>query len=341
MSKVPFEKFIISLLFSNKSIPFIVDKLKTFNYHVKDEEVSEIFDDIKGILPPNIVNLLNAGNILNLDDPNHVQWLKQFDIFEIFEYMHKKYDNPPLYYKWIDDIIWAHTYEDVMTLINIFMFNGEPFDSISDIIMFKYRKKIGIDALQLYQKLFWNSKNMTSKEAMYYCIPFRTNTVVVRKIRMGNGEIINSEENNDGSDINVLFYDNNYIKWKIGYKNVKIPTAKDFFDSVKKDSFFKYQEVMNMTQSVEVFSEEGVNDKIGAYNIHRISKRNVEEQRAKLSKMWLDIYLKANESAPETKENEDFFNKLEQVSLDFNDDEKIVDIGSVPDILNDIKGDIS
>jgi len=120
----------------------------------------------------------------------------------------------------------------------------------------------------------------------------------------------------------------------------KIPTAKEFFDSVKKDSYYKYQESMNMAQSAEVFDEEGSNDKIGAYEIHRISRRNVEEQRAKLSKMWLDMYLKANESAPEAGEHDDFFKQLEQVSLDFHDDEKIMDISQVKDILEDIKGDI-
>jgi hypothetical protein len=341
MSKVPFEKFIIALLFSNKSVPFVAEKLKSFNYYISEPEILEIFDDIRGILPPSITELLNSGNPLTIDDPVHSQWLKQFDIVEIFDFMHKKYDNPPPYFKWIDDIMWAHTYEDVMTLINIFMFNGEPFESISDIISFKYRKKIGIDALQLYEKILWNSGNMTAKEALYHCIPFRTNAVIVQKIRMGNDEPARAgDDTNDGSSLTFLFPDNNYIQSKIGYKDVKIPTAKEFFDSVKKDSYYKYQESMNMAQSAEVFDEEGSNDKIGAYEIHRISRRNVEEQRAKLSKMWLDMYLKANESAPEAGEHDDFFKQLEQVSLDFHDDEKIMDISQVKDILEDIKGDI-
>jgi len=341
MSKVPFEKFIISLLFSNKSIPFVVDKLKSFNYYITEQEVLEVFNDIKGILPVSIKNLLESGNSLSLEDPSHAQWLKQFDIFEVYDYMHGKYDNPPLYFKWMEDILWAHSYEDVMTLINIFMFNGEPADSISDIISFKYRKKIGVDSFQLYEKIFWNSKDITAKEAMYHCTPFRANTIIVRKLRMGDTEKKTiDDDGDDGSNVSFLFHDNNYIKWKIGYKDCKIPNAKDFFDSVKKDSYFKYQESMNMTQSVEVFDEEGSNDKIGEYEVHRTSKRNVEEQKAKLSKMWLDMYLKANESAPEAGEHESFFKQLEQVSLDFNDDEKIVNIDDAKNILNDIKGDM-
>ena len=341
MSKIPFAKFIITLLFSNKSIPFIIEKLKSFNYHITEPEVLEIFDDIRNILPPSMRDLLNAGNPLNIEDASHQQWLKQLDVYEIFDFMHKKYDNPPEHFKWIEDIMWAHTYEDVMTLINIFMFNDEPLESISNIISFKYRKKIGIEALKMYENIFWNSKNMTAKEAMYHCVPFRTNTVIVRKIRLGGTDTdAHDDDADDGSSVSFIFYDNDYIKWKIGYKDVKIPTAREFFESIKKDSYFKYQEAMNMTQSVEVFDEEGNNEKIGAFEVHKISRRNVEEQRAKLTKAWLDMYLKANESAPDAGEHEEFFKQLEQVSLDFHDDEKIIDIGTAKDILEDIKGDI-
>ena len=342
MSKIPFERFIIALLLSNKSIPFIVEKLKSFHYHITDAEVSEVFDDMRSILPPSITEHINAGNPLDLSNETHVQWLKQLNVFEAYDCMHGKYTEKPPYFKWMDDIIWAHTYEDVMTLINIFMFNGEPKESISNIITFKYRRKIGAEALAMYESLFWNSANITAKEAMYHCEPFRTNTVIVRKLRNGNTEIETIDDDAiAGSDVSFLFYDNNYIKWKIGYKDVKIPTSKEFFESVKKDSYFKYQESMNMTQSVDVLDEDGNNDKLGAFNLHRISRKNVEEQKAKLVKQWLDIYLTANESAPEGEEKEEFFKQLGQVSLDFNDDEVIVDINNAKDILNDIKGDLS
>lgn len=342
MSKVPFEKFIVALLLSSKSIPFIVEKLKSFHYHITDSEISEIFDDIRTVLPESLRNLINSGNAFDLGNDTHVQWLKQLNVYEIYDYMHGKYESEkPPYFKWLDDIIWAHTYEDVMTLINIFLFNGEAKASISNIISFKYRRKMAEDALILYEMVFWNSSSMTSKEAMYHCVPFRTNTVVVRKLRTGEAEIGSFDESSDmGSDVGFLFHDNNYIKWKIGYKEVEVPTAKDFLDSVKKDSYFKYYESMNMTQSIETFDEDGTNDKIGNYEAHKVSRKNVEEQKVKLARLWLNIYLKASESAPEEVEKEKFFEELGQVALDFHDDEKIMDISQSKEMLEDIKGDM-
>lgn len=342
MSKVPFEKFIVALLLSSKSIPWIVDKLKTFHYHIEDGEISEIFDDLRGVLPESIRGILDAGSPLSLENDTHIQWLKQLNVYEVYDYMHGNYSSEkPPYFKWMDDIMWVHTHEDVMTLVNIFLFNNEPKESISKIIQFKYRRKIAIDALTLYEITFWNSSVMTSKEAMYHCVPFRTNTVIVRKLREGSSEIGSySESSNDGSDVGFLFHDNNYIKWKIGYKDIEVPGTHDFFESVKKDSYFKYYEVMNMLQSVETVDEEGQNDKIGMYESHKMVKRNVEEQRAKLAKAWIDLFLKADESAPEGAEKEKFFEELGQVSLDFQDDEKIVDITKDKGMMEDIKGDM-
>jgi len=344
MSKIPFEKFILALLFLNKSVPYIVEKLKTFHYHISEPEVSEIFDDLKSILPETIRNHVIAGNPLSLKGDTHVQWLKQMSVFEVYDYMVKgaaRPENPPEYFKWMEDILWAHTYEDVMTLINILLFNGEDKASISKIVNFKYRRKIAVDALILYEMTFWDTKVMTSKEAMYHCIPFRTNTLIIRKMRAGGTEIgMFDDAANPGSNVDFLFHDNNYIKWKIGYKDIEVPGTHDFFESVKKDSYFKYYESMNMTQSVETFDEEGTNDKIGAYESHKVSRKNVEEQKAKLAKAWIDLYLKANEAAPEGAEKEKFFDELNQVSLDFHDDEKIIDVDQAKEILEDIKGDM-
>ena len=342
MSKVPFQNFIVALLFLSKSIPYIIEKLKTFRYHITDAEVSEIFDDLKTILPDSLRNHIVAGNSLDIHDDTHIQWLKQLNVFEIYDYMvRSKTPDPPEYFKWMEDILWAHGHEDVMTLINILLYNNEDKASISKIISFKYRRKIGIDALILYEMVFWNSKAITSKEAMYHCIPFRNNTAVVRNMRSGGTAVGTFDDSSTtGSDVDFLFHDNDYIKWKIGYKEVEVPGARDFFEGVKKDSYFKYYEVMNMMQSVDTIDEEGQNDKIGAYESHKISRRNVEEQKAKLSKMWLAMYMLANESAPEGAEKKKFFEELDQVSLDFNNNDKIVTIDSIPEALDDIKGDM-
>jgi hypothetical protein len=58
----------------------------------------------------------------------------------------------------------------------------------------------------------------------------------------------------------------------------------------------------------------------------------------------MDMFLKANEAMPENGEDtKDFFEKMQQLELDFveTEDEKIVRIEDVPDVMSDIKGDIS
>jgi len=52
------------------------------------------------------------------------------------------------------------------------------------------------------------------------------------------------------------------------------------------------------------------------------------------------MYMLANESAPEGAEKKRFFEELNQVALDFNNNDKIVSIDSLPEALEDIKGDM-
>jgi hypothetical protein len=354
MSKAPFKRFIITLLFFNKDVAFIVEKLKTFGYIISDTEVSSIFDDIKSILPESIKDVLSSRQVLDISSQTVIQWLNHFKVFEYYDYIIRKNksNDGPEYFKWFDDCLWIHEYEDVMTLVNIFLFNGEPHDSISDIVMFKYKKKIGVDALKLYKTIFWDCENLTAKEAYRYCKPFQNSAAIVRVLRSGEAEIEmapkNDEESSDGSDVPFTFHDSEYIKWKIGYKDIKIPDIKSFLETVKRDSYFKYYESMSMTQSVEreEEDEDGSNDKIGAFDrsLKRKRFRNVEESRAKMAKNWIDIYLKAENAIPNKGEEEskDLMKRLEQVALEYGDikDEKIVSSDQIPNLLNDIKGDM-
>jgi hypothetical protein len=347
MTRIPFKRFILSFLLLNKSISFVVGKLKEFGYFIEDKEVSQIFDELRNTLPPSITDLINAGGVMDIANETHIQWLKHFDILEFYDFILRrdKEQNPPDYFKWCNDCLWAHSYQDVMCLINILLFNEEHIDEISKIVMFKYKKKMGVETLSLYKKMFWDTDCLTAKEALQYCLPFRQNTLIISKLRSGNTEIsLMDDSSNNGSDLPVTFHDTNYIKWKVGYREINAPTVRDFVEQVKKDSYFKYYEAMNMTQSIDVEEENGTNDEFGAFDKTLTKKRNTEEQRAKLAKHWLDIFLKANEAVPVgTSETKDFFEKMQQVELDFGepDDEKIARIEDSPHILADIKGDIS
>jgi hypothetical protein len=345
MSKIPFERFIITFLILGKDIGYIISKLKEFHYHIEADEVSEIFENLKQMISENLRIKLNTKLPWSLSEEQDQQWLKQLGIYEYYDYLIRRNDknitDPPSYFKWFRDALWIHAHEDVMSLVNIFLFNQEPFDSISDIISFRYKKKISIEALQYHKIIYWDCDIISAKEALYHCIPFRKNALIIKNIKSANITTIIklNEEEDDGSDTSFVFHDSNYIKWKIGYKNIKVPEIKDFLEKVKQDSYFKYYESMTMAQSVETEEESGNND-FGPFDKKTVKRRNVEEQKAKAAKHWVELYLKADESMPDkdNKNDKDFFEKMEQLELEF-EEEKIVKIEDVPNIFDDIKGD--
>lgn len=348
MSRIPFKRFVITFLLFNKGIPYIVEKLKSFGYRVADAEVSEVFDEIRDTVPPSLSSHITAGQLLDLENNTHAQWLKHFGVYEFYDFIvnHNEVkgstEERP-YFKWCSDCLWAHSHQDVMSLINIFLYNDEDLEEISKIVMFRYRKKIGVDALELYRSMFWDTEAMTAKEAIHYCAPFRSNTLIVKKLRGGETEVaMPMEDAYDGSDVPFTFHDTNYIKWKIGYREFEVPSPTDFMRRIQEDSYFKYYETMNMTQSVEIEEEEGENDKLGDFNSTRKRRRNVEEQRVKIAKYWMDVYLKAHASIPagDGKKDGDFFEKMEELELGY-EDEKIMSIDDNKDIMDEIVGDMN
>lgn len=346
MSRVPFRRFITTFLLFNKNIDFIVNKLREFGYAITDFEISDIFKQLKNTLPEKYKEALEKRDVFDLNNPGHVEWLKQLGTFEYYDYIVRKdqsLEDPPKYFKWCEDCMWIHAYKDVMVIVNILLFNEEDLESISKIISFKYRKKISMEALELYKKVFWDVDSLTAKEALHYCLPFRNNALIIRKLRSGDEAVAYSEdsENNDGSDVPFVFHDAKYIKWKIGYRDVEIPTPRDFMEKVKQDSYFKYYEALNMTQSIEIEEEEGSNDKIGAFNSIKKKRRNVEEQRAKLAKQWTDLFIKAHNSTPSAGSDKNaLLDKIEQLELEF-EEEKMARIDDMPEVMNDIRQDIN
>ena len=165
MSKVPFGRFITTFLLFNKDIKFIVDKLYSFGYHVEDKEVENHFQNLKKSLPPKYSEILEKRSMFDVNDSGHVEWLNQLGVFEYYDFILKngKIENEPEYFKWCRDCLWIHGYRDIMVLVNILLFNRDDLEEISKVIMFKYKKKIGVNALNLYQKVFWNTESTTAK----------------------------------------------------------------------------------------------------------------------------------------------------------------------------------
>lgn len=354
MTKIPFKKLIFVYLLRNKKIAEIISKLKKFGYYISEEEVSSIFSELLFMLPESLKRKTENMIEFDISDDKDKELLKKLGIYKFFNFLTNR-NNEDLrkdYFKWFDDCLWILNHEDTMSLINIFLFNEEPLDSISTIIKYRYKKIITEDALDLYKSYFWNSDGMSAKEALYFCLSFRDNTLIIKGIKSGSDHLevsaLNSKDNaialteDDGSDTSFIFHDNNYIKWKIGYKDLKVPNIRDFMEQIKKDSYFKYYEVMSMSQSVEVEEEDGMNDKIGGYNNKKIKRRNIEEQKVKNAKQWMDMFIKADKSIPDNSDDDsekDFFEKMNGLTLNF-DDEKIMDIRENKDMLNDVKEDV-
>jgi hypothetical protein len=348
MSKIPFERFIIALLLFNKDLPWIVNKCKAFGYHITEAEVKELFDDLRQALPESLKTEVNSRVEFAVTKPEHMQWLEHFGVAEVYHYLAnqgKKSDEPPPYFKWLADIVWMHNNHEVLTIVNILMFNGEELASISDVILFKFKKKIGVDALELHKSIFWNTEVLSAKEALYHCIPFKSNALCIKRTQGSYeaNELLGREEAYDGSVVSFVFHNNEYVKWKVGYKkDLRVPTARDFLEAVKTDSYIKYYEAMNMSQSIEIETEEGSSDELGGFTKTRVRRRNVEEQKAKAAKHWMDLFIKADKAIPaEGADDNDFFERMNQLELGFDiEEEKIVGINEVPEILNDIKSDM-
>jgi len=341
------------MLLFGRDVVYIQEKVSAFGYHIKDEEIGEIFAWLKEFLPEKYISILDSRGRFDLNDEKTVEWLKELKVLKFYNYCLGQNDNlkdPPAYFKWFKDCEWAHTYKDVMCLINILIFNNEPYEDISNIIEFKFKKKIGNDALKLYQEIYWDIETTTAKEALYYCEPFRKNALIIRNMRGGTEfeQISESEvadESSDGSDVPLVFHDVMYIKWKIGYRDISVPSSREFLERVKTDSMFRYYEAQNMIRSHEVEEEEGTNDKLGDFNGRKVKKRNVDEQKANMSKKYLDIFIKADGALPpEGKNSDEFFDRMRQMELNFTTDEteeSIARIDEVEGMLDDIKGDMS
>lgn len=344
IGKLPFSKFVVALLLANRDIPYILRKLKEFKYHAEESDISEIFSELRMVLPKSLKKEVEDKVLFSFQNEKHAQWLETLGVAELYDFLMRKDMKDieqPQYFKWLRDVIWIHTHNDLQCLVNILLFNQEELKSISDIISFKYKKKIGIEALQLHMRLFWDCRFISAKEALFNCVPFRKNALILRSMRSGIEASLLHDDSHDGSDVSIVFHDTSYIKWKIGYnKDIKVPDAKYFLEKVKTDSYFKYYEAMNMIQSVEIEEESGSNDKIGSFDSTKVKKRNVEEQKARAAKHWLDLFVKADKAIPTEGPSEgDFFERMNQLKIDF-DEEKIADIQENPDILNDIRGDM-
>lgn len=342
---VPFKRFVQTYLFYGERLPKIIDRLKGFEFFCEESDLDYVLEECRSILPESLAKKFDDCIQFNpYTSEIEEQWLERAGILEFFNFImtRKSEGEKPPYFKWFNDCLWIMAHRDIMCVVNILLFNGDSLDSISDLISCKYKKKIGIEALQRYKDFFWDTSATDAKDAMYFYTPFQSSALIIKSRPPAiDAELSSNLSSNDGIDEMVVFNDSNYIRWKIGYKKFTAPSAEDFLEQVRVDSMFKYYEAMNAIRSIEEEDEHGFNDKIGQFNVQRTKRRNVEEQKAKSAKAWFDLFMKANKAKKPVDDNkdEDVFKKMAELSMTF-DSEKLVNVEDAKDMLEDIRSDL-
>ena len=337
---MPFKLMVKTYLFLGESLHGVIERLNKFGFSAKEEDISIVFEEMKSIVSPSICGKLNDK--ISIDpyvNEEEKAWLEHDGLFEFFDFVKRRKQNleaVPQYFKWFNDCLWILSDVEVTTIVNILLFNGDKHETISDLISCKYKKKIGMEALSRYVSIFWNCELSNSKDVLYFYPSFKENALIFK-----SSEVKKFDSSNDGIDEEVVFNDSNYIKWKIGYKKIEPPSADDFLEQIKMDSMFKYYEAMHMTKSVEEETEMGSNDKVGAFDSVKTKRRNVEENRIKLAKEWVALYLRAHKAKSPVgiTADEDIFKKMEALEIKF-DDEKLALITDNPQLMEDIKNDM-
>jgi len=342
---IPFKRFVVAMLLYGHDYAYVLQKLKAFGYFAADEDIDNIYKDMISQMPESLSEKLSKKIKFDMDNDLDSQWAKQLGVFEFCDYIQnkKKDSERKNYFKWFDDCLWIHDHSEAVVLVNIFMFNGEPIESIADILSFRYRKKITADALRKYVEIFWDFEKLSGPDVLHFCRTMRNSSLVIRKMRSGQSiAMACNDESDNGCDVDITMHDNEYLKWKIGYHDIKIPTANDVMSMVQRDSYFKMKEAMSMLHSIESEEEQSDSDQFGSTTITRKRKRNVEEVRVKAVKQWFDIYIKASEKVTDKNVDKDFFERMDQLELEFGDFEgdKIISVDDFKDIADDISGDM-
>ena len=347
---IPFYNYVVYQIFIGNKIQHICTDLKRKNLEISEGEVSAIYRELIETTPKSISDAVVNREPLDLTNENHIDYLKHYNIYEYYlNYLHKNGQieveySKEFFDKWIEDIEWLMSYKDVMTIVNILMFNGESLEGVSAVVQFKFKKKIGYDALLTYKNVFWNIEAISAKEAMKYCPMLKDSSYVIRRFENGEVEVEHAEftkpEQTNGSMEATYIMDTDYIKWKIGYKDIKVPDVKDFLKQVQMDAMMKYRESLTMEKVVEIDREEG-DGYDGPINITRTKRRNVEAERLRMAKGWVDMFIKASEKMPDDEASEDsFFDNLSSIKMEFVNTEKIMSVDDDPNLLDDIKDDV-
>ena len=350
---LPIKKYIISLFFLGNNIEDIIEKVESLDFKIQEGDVISIIEEYKLILPPSIISLLNSHSGLSPEHESVIPWLKYLKIEQYYDYLYfngKREDYTPLSYKWCADAEWISKEQHVRSLVNIFLFNEEPLESITKIVAFKFRKKVSQKALEIYQEVFWNTVGVTARQAVYYYIPFQDTTAIIKRLEGDYTTDVACSKKYATAEIgrSILDQDLDWVKWKVGVKDLEAPTPERFLSRVQKDVAMMYDEVMSSDNIREVkvtenkvlttVDDEG-NKHSELYDETEVITKNTTEFKINNMKKLTDLFVKAEASMPKegSSSTQKFFETLKKFELSYTSefDAKIVNLEDNPAALED------
>lgn len=315
---------ITALLFTGQTARPIMESLRTFGYYATEAQIKTRYQELLSVASDNIRKLFSTQQPLRVDNDVHVQWMKQYGVFELMDFMaRKECADPPAYFKWIRDALWINSLDDVQAITNVLLFNGDNHEDVAAVIRFKYRRQISVEALDLYQRLFFDFVGLGADDVMDCCPNMRESTLILKQISSGTRiQEKPGEECYEGYKRQFIFHDSGYIKWKLGMPQIEPPRAEDFLNRVMADASYRYTEATEMTNFADIKSEDGISAVTGEnYNNTVINRKNAVKEQVRLMKQCIDIYVKASNSKPVQRSSsaQDLIDKLTKLQVQFSD----------------------
>jgi len=325
-------------LFAGQDANFIIGRCRDFGYLCTDADVVAISKEIRSTASKNITSLFEARQPLDVGNEKHREWMQYYGVAELMTFMASKdKPDPPEYFKWVRDAIWINSVDEAQVITNALIFNGDDDEAIAAVLRFKYRRILSFEAVKLHRKIFFSGE-FSSDVAIKYCLRMAGSTAVLRSIsgetqmRHDDAGTVKRVDNDFGQTRELVFHDSNYIKWKIGYPEVKPPRAEDFLDKVMADASFRYYEAGQMQQFARRKFEEGTSAVTGQQYSNSVANyENVAEAQAKLMEKYTNIYIRAMKSKPNMRSSaaQDLIDKLSQLSIDFDTPDQIVPLNAL------------
>lgn len=337
MGQTPFKYYIRTEILLGKDYEGIRKDLGAYNFVVSNEQIRDEFEIMMNMLPPFFKELiLNRVEVsINKEHIRNIEWLRALGIFDLYRYKTippHRHAQLPASLQNFQTMEWMLSYVDIRNLINRLLFNKESTEKIAVLLSAEYNREVTDKAVDFYRHYMWNTDGISAAGCFLFYKDFRANAVITK-----NGEVAELLDESDPSITDALMNDTEYFKWKSGMK-VKLGDTNDKLEEIATDCYFKLKEAMHTTQVMD--RSESAGTSMEGINFSHETKNhfNVQKEACKISKVYLDMFLRTKKAitVEDAGASEDFFSRLNQIQIDFEEEK----IASYEEVFDDVKGDI-